>query len=1325
MTNSNSTSWKRTFVGRERELEQILDAFRQVSPRSFDTHRTEPGIGATLVLIEAQSGVGKSRLVQEFYRRIADSSPDAAHALDPDDYWPDAFGDPDLVGKIVNPVFETGVRRKSPPPFLWWGVRWPEPATEQASVAELAMTNPGHLDALVVHWDACRQRVGRSVRDAITAGRIAASFVLPRIFTSELMDIILEGVDAAEDGVEAGKGVRASVRDWRLRWKGRDAGEAFRDLENSRIRRLEKVLRAILDPAGLGPIRDAATPMILWLDDAQWMTPEEIELLRRLLTVGADRRWPLLVIATAWPADSAAQRDPWLIHTLARERRETARDRFVHIELRDDLESIDLRPVIAEALPGATSGQIDAIASKAPGHPLLLRLILEDILSSPTNFTDSNVSGPVADACIAELSTMTVAAARDTFIRRKLARLDRQVRRVLEIGSVQGTEFAREVTLRAAEARGIDRSTSHAALIDSAAELALVDAGDEDPSLQFRQPAYREILHAELPNEDRLGIHELVRRTIVEEIEKAHLDDRDPPALVLELAMAHLRLTEGETAASEEGRAKILAIVALMRALGKEGRRSRSLELARELVSTDHDRENGVPLELLGPAELQNALRVLAAGAPDEFASFAERVRPRLRHAGPHQATSASQTLDFIAESLQSRVDRLRSMAAIRGAEAGLADKDPLTSRLSLQENPEHHRGPEHWILSDLAAPRSIESRPGTGGNPYRLRAIPGTNSAIVVFDNHVELVDRTGRSAPQVLETAMVDPPRFGMRVAVSHPMDGGRQWWVTIGCGAYADHEGTAPCPLVLLRCLRRDSTTGEFQLESVSSFDSAGWGESCFTSDNRLAMVGPTGDLELRTESDWESPVVIPCPPGPPQCLSVHSPDTIAVGAQGGIGLINLSTGAWQPVSCPRFARVTAMATAGATRLLVAGDHSVHAVDTGDGAMVWTRRMRAAVWDIAVSPDDERLAVLGGDAMVHLLDSEGRDLVEPMGDADGITWSASWDAEGLVYSAEGGGVRSLPPDAVESLIRSGGGSNVRNRRHQSVIAISRRCELTGESDGSIRVRAFDGTTRDLDPISADSRWVLPAHSSDEYWCGPIEWNESTGRAYIHTPDGSPPSALPLPANMHAWWPVPGRRMAVGFNGNGEPIRLEWNDVGALQTFDFETDEGVLRTGFTTCSLDILGRPVLGMLDGRVFRWNNRSPDLLFRASGWIQALHEVDDDLWLSGNHNGRVELIAEGTCMWRCDLRRSYVADLLALPDRDRCFALMRNGDLHVLSLGSGERLCGLPLKIDSPRRIVHDPVGDALVLIDATGRRAFPLSDPARNAGADAGGISER
>ncbi len=114
---------QRPLFGRADEISHLRQQFDDVATRAANGHYRGPKM--TVVL--AETGYGKSRLVQEHYLRLT-TDPD----WDPDNTndWPDAFGD--IGAQLrVNPTFDGHVP-KGPPRFLWLGMRW-QP-TEQRNV---------------------------------------------------------------------------------------------------------------------------------------------------------------------------------------------------------------------------------------------------------------------------------------------------------------------------------------------------------------------------------------------------------------------------------------------------------------------------------------------------------------------------------------------------------------------------------------------------------------------------------------------------------------------------------------------------------------------------------------------------------------------------------------------------------------------------------------------------------------------------------------------------------------------------------------------------------------------------------------------------------------------------------------------------------------------------------------------------------------------------------------------------------------------------------------------------------------------------------------
>ena len=102
------------FYGREEELDWLYGLFGDVA---------ESGV-PRLAVIVAESGIGKSALVQALYRKL--TTDPRWDGPSPGGFWPDAFQGNDDALK-VNPDFPRDYRPEDPPKFMWLGVRWQNP----------------------------------------------------------------------------------------------------------------------------------------------------------------------------------------------------------------------------------------------------------------------------------------------------------------------------------------------------------------------------------------------------------------------------------------------------------------------------------------------------------------------------------------------------------------------------------------------------------------------------------------------------------------------------------------------------------------------------------------------------------------------------------------------------------------------------------------------------------------------------------------------------------------------------------------------------------------------------------------------------------------------------------------------------------------------------------------------------------------------------------------------------------------------------------------------------------------------------------------------
>ena len=114
------------FHGRDEELAWLYQLFE-------DSKRSR---APNFAVVVGDSGLGKSRLVQALYQKLAASS-----EWDPDDFWPDAFGNDEVRSLRVNPDFGGGHEAKGPPKFLWLGVRWEDPEGRNRVDADCPLPN--------------------------------------------------------------------------------------------------------------------------------------------------------------------------------------------------------------------------------------------------------------------------------------------------------------------------------------------------------------------------------------------------------------------------------------------------------------------------------------------------------------------------------------------------------------------------------------------------------------------------------------------------------------------------------------------------------------------------------------------------------------------------------------------------------------------------------------------------------------------------------------------------------------------------------------------------------------------------------------------------------------------------------------------------------------------------------------------------------------------------------------------------------------------------------------------------------------------------------
>jgi hypothetical protein len=355
---------------RSEELAVLATAFTR-SAKGFAYHRPPQ---PELLAIVAPSGIGKSRLMQEFYHLLTiDSVWDPASF----NYWPDAFQTmaqqlhvtPDMRGHVPN----------GPARFLWLATRWHDPTYHNP--LERDALEPLR-DQLLMHAAICRNFESRwskslqNIVDQIAPKSVASDLTFEAVSTYlfegviPFSGILLEFFKPAIDP-----------------WTNKPTGNP-REVEQ----RISDDLRtALLDAFRNVQGQKVKVPIILWLDDAHWMDAADRLFVRDLQTLAAAAHWPLLIVGTFWPEQWAA------LPADAAFRRGTV------LELKPFPAEV-FAPVVAEHFPGLSAENVERIVAKCHGNVLRLQERLNLLRSEPLYFVGQSVLKDLSAAGIRNIA---------------------------------------------------------------------------------------------------------------------------------------------------------------------------------------------------------------------------------------------------------------------------------------------------------------------------------------------------------------------------------------------------------------------------------------------------------------------------------------------------------------------------------------------------------------------------------------------------------------------------------------------------------------------------------------------------------------------------------------------------------------------------------------------------------------------------------------------------------------------------------------------------------------------------------------------------------
>lgn len=487
--------WAHLFVGRETELDILRSAYGEAkkgTPR--------------VVGIVAESGFGKTRLVQEFFNWLSTTQDGVGGS----GYWPDR-----LLRKednlIVNPEIVECGRNGATMPFLWWALRQPDPGARNEVITGALWPAVDRLKPhLAAQVEAVkRARVSRETWKELAGGLQDLGLdVLGNAFSFGLLGL-------GKTIVERGRAIYVLHRQVAAGSRSMTPGDTQRHLEDELVATILADLNQLAKkpPVGFAPI-----PLVIVIDDAHWM-PEDggaRAFVCTLLDRARAESWPLLLLMTSWDREWNETR---LRGQIPGNLVDKGRgDRVIKLT-----SARDLGQVVCAAFPGLPPEQNKAIVDQADDNPRFLDEILLHLDANPKFFASKDKTAALTSKGLEEVRRQDFV----DLVKKRFGEASELARRALGLASIHGVSFSPRIVKLTADQLAL--AEINQGLSEGEDPNGFIVLSDKRLEGEFRLVAYRKAAAEELGNlVDELEVHvalEAARAVVAADVSTA--SDRD------------------------------------------------------------------------------------------------------------------------------------------------------------------------------------------------------------------------------------------------------------------------------------------------------------------------------------------------------------------------------------------------------------------------------------------------------------------------------------------------------------------------------------------------------------------------------------------------------------------------------------------------------------------------------------------------------------------------------------------------------------------------------------------------------------------------------
>lgn len=413
---------RKEFIGRQDDISTLKKVWSRViegTPCFF--------------VLRADSGVGKTRLIQQFYHWLSNQKDDK-------NYWCDSLYDKNKAISIVPEISDRPIKEIPELPWLWLASRC-QGTQISSGDAEVEVAFDAVRHQLAIHLAAIfraqeKKSLNRNVAKASFG--LVASFALPG--SGQLIEVfnaILEGAGGTLSVADIYNAFKRKIKD--IKSDATSLSDVIKKEHGTIIDSSVKAFAALLDRKDKHDIQES-TPIILFIDDAHRIDPVTGSVLDKLLDEAKKGQWPILLIIASWdePLRFKRSRDfnAVLTDLVEKWRIKGESDGFGFFEHElAPLQIHELSTLIRQRIPHLGNEALEVLSRKAGGDIDLLFDFLDEMKQSPGWLTAEG-SLEVDPSDLERLPSKAVEMAK-----RRLNAAGERIRETLTWASAQGYQF--------------------------------------------------------------------------------------------------------------------------------------------------------------------------------------------------------------------------------------------------------------------------------------------------------------------------------------------------------------------------------------------------------------------------------------------------------------------------------------------------------------------------------------------------------------------------------------------------------------------------------------------------------------------------------------------------------------------------------------------------------------------------------------------------------------------------------------------------------------------------------------------------------------------